>query len=350
MRAFSCTCGSEVFFDSTVCLSCRAPLGYDWTAGKMATLQEQAGEVWRSACGREYKLCKNTLAHQNCNWLIPAEFADDLCFSCQFNRRLPDLSHGDNLRRWGKFEKAKRRLLCTLLDLGLPLVNRTTDAQHGLLFDFVEDARSNPNVPSEDYVMTGHGHGVITINTLEADDVEREKTRVEMGERYRTLLGHLRHESGHYYYDKLGLGGMQAQFSDLFGDPTQDYKAALERHYKEGPAANWQERHISSYASVHPLEDWAETWGHYLLIHDALQTAYSRGFLEQNIGEMTFIKRVQMWSALSSSLNELCRASGVRDMYPFVINDNVQAKLLFVGRVIDGAAVSSSQLTAAGSG
>ena len=333
MREFTCTCGSKVFFDSTICVSCRSPLGYDPKLGKMVSLQ-QKGEVWTSPDDQEYKLCNNTSEYKNCNWLIPTKFADNLCLSCQFTRQLPDLSHGDNLHHWTRFEKAKRRLLCTLLDLGLPLVNRIVDKEQGLMFDFIEDSRSNPNIISEDYVMTGHGHGIITINVIEADDVAREATRVALREKYRTLLGHLRHESGHYYYDKLQLEE-HTQFTDLFGDPKLDYKTALDRHYQEGPPKDWQENFISSYASMHPLEDWAETWGHYLLIYDALQTAHYHGFMEQNIGEMTFIERVQMWASLSSSLNELCRSSGVRDMYPFVINDNVQAKLLFVGKVID---------------
>ena len=343
MIKFNCTCGSEVFFDSTECISCRKRLGYDRYTGKMKALRSAAeSNLWHAADGRKYRLCANTLEYQNCNWLIPARFEDDLCFSCQFNRTLPDLSHGDNLERWGRFEKAKRRLLCTLIDLNLPLVSRSMDTQNGLQFDFIEDSRSNPNIPSEDYVLTGHGHGIITINVLEADPVAREAARVAMGERYRTLLGHLRHESGHYYYDILGMANMQAQFSALFGDPGLDYKTALESYYNKGAPDNWHESHISRYASAHPWEDWAETWGHYLLIHDALQTADNHGFLQQNLQDMPLVARIQNWASLSHSLNELCQASGVRDMYPFVISGKVQEKLLFVAEIIASALGSPS--------
>ena len=38
-----------------------------------------------------------------------------------------------------------------------------------------------------------------------------------------------------------------------------------------------REDFISSYATTHPWEDWAETWAHYLHMADALETAASIG-------------------------------------------------------------------------
>jgi len=52
-------------------------------------------------------------------------------------------------------------------------------------------------------VLTSHCNGLITLNIAEADDAERERRRVKFHEPYRTLLGHLRHEVAHYYWDRL---------------------------------------------------------------------------------------------------------------------------------------------------
>ena len=43
------------------------------------------------------------------------------------------------------------------------------------------------------------------------------------------------------------------------------------------PSADWRDRFISAYASAHPLEDWAETWSHYLHMVDTLETAAACG-------------------------------------------------------------------------
>ena len=135
----------------------------------------------------------------------------------------------------------------------------------------MEDAQNKP-------VKTGHENGVITVNIAEADEDEREHRRLAMHEPYRTLVGHLRHESGHFYWDRLIANSPNLiQFRELFGDETLDYEVALEAHYKQGPPAEWSERNVTAYASSHPWEDWAETWAHYLHIMDTLETAASFG-------------------------------------------------------------------------
>jgi hypothetical protein len=159
--------------------------------------------------------------------------------------------------------------------------------------------------------------------------------REEMNENYRTVLGHLRHESGHYYWVRLNADqALRSDFAALFGDETMDYASALQRHYREGPSPQWRNYYISAYASCHPAEDWAETWGHYLHIHDALETAAAYGMTNEDLATMDISARISLWRHLSVTLNELNRSVGRGDAYPFFINSWVEAKLGFVERVI----------------
>ena len=242
MKRFFCTCGSQVFFDNHQCLSCGTPLGFD--PGSM-TMMPVGGSNQLTYCDNHQ--------HDVCNWLRPAYSDHDLCFGCQFNRTIPNLSLDGNLARWAVLEEAKKRLFFTLIRLGVPLTNGWQDSERGLLLDFPEDARSKPGVFPETFVSTGYLGGVITINALEADDVARAAVRAELRESYRTVLGHLRHESGHYYWSRLDPDDeTRAAFADVFGDESRDYSGALELHYKNGPPEGWREFYISAYASAHP--------------------------------------------------------------------------------------------------
>jgi hypothetical protein len=196
--------------------------------------------------------------------------------ACQLNRTIPHLETPGNLLRWQRLEAAKHRLVYGLLRFGLPLTSRAEDPQAGLAFDFLAD--SGPAFRENAQAMTGHSQGLITINIAEADDAERERHRQDMAEPYRTLLGHFRHEIGHYYWERLVRGGTWLEpFRALFGDERQDYGAGLERHYAAGPRPDWSQRFVSAYAGMHPWEDWAETWAHYLHIVDTLETANAFG-------------------------------------------------------------------------
>ena len=127
-------------------------------------------------------------------------------------------------------------------------------------------------------MVTGHDNGAVTIALSEADPAESEKRRAELDEPYRTPLGHFRHEIGHHYWDVLVRdGGMLEACRARFGDDREDYAEALQRHYREGPPANWQERFVSAYATSHPWEDFAEAWAHYFHIVDTLDTANAFG-------------------------------------------------------------------------
>src|SRR5262249_17798301 len=152
---------------------------------------------------------------------------------------------------------------------------------HGLAFDLLRSPSGGPRG------VTGHNHGVITLNLEEAEDPAREQIRVAMHEEYRTLLGHLRHETGHYYWDRLiGGTGRIEEFRRIFADERQDYATALENHYQKGPPATWRDGYVSAYAAAHPWEDWAETWAHYLHMLDTLECALGFGLDPESSIEM----------------------------------------------------------------
>jgi hypothetical protein len=263
-----------------------------------------------------------------CNWLIPADSSHDLCYACGLNEVIPNLETPGNLKLWSRLEAAKRRMLYSLIQLRLPV--SSTDGGPGLRFQFLEDQRRNPNVP-EPFVATGHVRGTITINLAEADDVTRHEIRESMQERYRTLLGHFRHEAGHYYFDVLvPEGDARNEFRKSFGDERLDYGAALDKYYRDGPPAGWPARYVSAYATAHPHEDWAESFAHYLHIRDALETADQSGLQPLEAGRDWLVR----WMTLAVTLNELNRSLGTDDPYPFVLADSVAARLRFIDRQV----------------
>lgn len=329
MKRFNCSCGMRVFFDDYWCTACGADLGYAPALGIFLARRPAEDQPYLAVDGTAWKPCRNRHLHAVCNWLLPADSPDSFCPSCRLNSLIPNLSTEHNVRLWRRVEHAKRRLVYSILQLGLPL-----EAEPGrapLRFEFLEDQRSNPQV-AESLVMTGHRAGIITINLLEADDVARHAVREQMSERYRTLLGHFRHESGHYYQDLLvPPGPVKDEFRALFGDERDDYAAALARHHEAGPAPDWAVCCISPYAASHPMEDWAECWSHYLHITDGLETARATRFVpEPSSGDWE--AEVSLWISVSVRLNELARGLGVDDPYPFVLNDRVRAKLAFIHR------------------
>jgi hypothetical protein len=330
MKRFSCRCGEQIFFENTECLACGTTIGFDPATHNLLSLLTIDGGVLADSAGRRFRHCKNRLDFSNCNWLVTVEDRDAYCVSCRLNRTIPNLTAPANQEYWNSLEVAKRRLLFSLLELGLPIQSKARGWPFGLAFDFIEDRRGNPAV-EEERVVTGHEGGIITINVTEADDVLRAMARKHMNEQYRTLLGHLRHESGHYYFDYL-INDDDAlnAFRSLFGDERSDYDAALEGYYGSGPAADWRDRHLSAYAAAHPHEDWAETWAHYLHITDCLQTAAAHELIR--LDDEPFLVETWMddWRRFAVVLNELNRSMGLRDAYPFVINDVVTEKLRFI--------------------
>lgn len=336
MRLFRCEqCGQRLYFDNTRCVHCGTPQGFD-----PDTLSMQAPSAPR------YRPCKNQHAGV-CNWLLPADSNDVYCLSCRLTMVIPDLGVAGNVQLWADMEAEKRRLIYSLLRLDLKLVSRQQDAVNGLGFRFMADAIDGDS----DRVLTGHLDGVITLNTAEADPVVREATRRQMAEPYRTILGHFRHESGHYYWQQMiNQTGWLDDFRRRFGDERQDYAQALSRQYQQGPVADWQQYYISAYASAHPWEDWAETWAHYLHMVDTLETAYAFGLTTQPRLEASPMTEVQVfndpyqtlsfdtliaqWLPLTAALNSLNHSMGYDDVYPFSLSAPVIDKLAMVHSVI----------------
>lgn len=345
MKLFSCQgCGQLLYFENIRCESCGRALGYLADITEISALEPLADSGFEvlAAPGKAYKFCRNYDAGM-CNWMLPADSAEEFCAACRHNRTVPDLSVAGNDLLWRKIETAKHRLFYSLLRLKLPLENRTDDPEHGLAFDFLAD----PPESHASGVMTGHNNGLITLAIREADDAVREQVRSEMGEPYRTLLGHFRHESGHYFWDRLVAADPDKLKACrmLFGDDQFDYAEALKKHYDQGAPPNWQNDYVSMYATTHPWEDFAETWAHYLHIVDTLETAgafgikvkprRARGVLAASIDfdpyrapDMETL--INAWLPIEFATNSLNRSMGQMDLYPFVISPKVIEKLAFM--------------------
>jgi hypothetical protein len=356
MKLFKCDhCGQPVYFENTFCVQCNASLGFDPRRLDLVALQpaegnsyvlfDSKGKVTPSA--PRYKYCSNK-QYNVCNWLLPHDSEEEFCIACDLNHTIPDLSKLDNLEKWARIEVAKHRLVYSLLRFNLPVISKNQDEDKGIAFDFLVDE----NKDGKKRLLTGHDHGLITLNIAEADDAIREMARNQMDEVYRTVLGHFRHEIGHYYWDQLIKATNRLQpFRELFGDETADYPEALKQHYSKAASDTWRERFISAYASSHPWEDWAETWAHYMHIVDTMETAYSFGMtLNPRSGDaendmsaslnidpytaQSIEDIIERWIPLSFVMNSLNRAMGMKDSYPFVINEAVKQKLNFIHEMI----------------
>lgn len=339
MRDFLCpTCGQHLAFENSLCLACGSNVGFSLRESAMLVItsgtdKEHAGAVDAA----EYQLCANLYVAE-CNWLVRVEPVRALCASCRLTRTRPRDDDAPAMAAFANAENAKRRLIVELAELGLPVVSREEDPKYGLAFDLLSSATEK--------VFTGHDNGVITLDLAEGDDVHREQLRIAMDEPYRTLLGHFRHEIGHYYFYRL-IGyspDILDRFRELFGDPDMDYQDALDRHYSEGAPPGWDQQYVSSYATMHPAEDWAETFAHYLHIRDTLDTAAAYGFASANagyqqrvLGPSGFDTMIQKWLPLCWALNMINRSMGKTDLYPFVLPVPVLDKMRFIHNVIDEA-------------
>jgi len=353
LKTFHCQfCGHPIFFENIRCLQCGSELAFLPDRMSMAAIEpaDEDGSLRRPRMrGRRpsqarYRMCRNHGDYQACNFAVAANDPNPLCVSCRQTRVLPDLSIPGNPERWYRIEAAKRRLFYTLAKLGMASPTPPNGERDGPVFEFLAD------VPGQQ-VMTGHCEGVITMNVAEADDAERERRRVEMHEPYRTMLGHLRHESGHYYWERLiEQAGRLETFREVFGDERSDYAQALQAHYASGglPQA-WNERFVSAYATAHPWEDWAETWAHYLHMVDLLETAASYNTrltvpgTEDEVeevsnpfetGEPDFETLVNQWIPVTLLVNSLNRSLGQEDAYPFALSAAALEKLRYVHDVI----------------
>ncbi len=351
MKLFRCDhCGHALYFENVVCEHCGHRLGYEPAANALVSLEPHDHDgTWLAPHlpGKAFAFCANA-EFGACNWLVEAGTGESFCRACRHNEIIPPMEDAQNLIRWQVIERAKKRLIYSLLQMRLPLATRNQDSVHGLSFRFLSEALSP--VP----VMTGHIGGVITIALTEADDAQREYRRTQFNEPYRTLLGHFRHEIGHHYWDILVANSPAlTEFRQLFGDETQPYETALQTYYASGSPMDWQAQYISGYATSHPWEDFAETWAHYMHLVDTTEMAAAfavrtRPALDAT-GELTaridfdpyrigtIDELIDNWVPLASLINNLNRAVGQHDAYPFILTPVVIEKLGFIHRLIHDA-------------
>ncbi|MBB5571731.1 MULTISPECIES: zinc-binding metallopeptidase family protein [Rhizobium] len=347
MRLFACDhCGQPVHFDNRQCVRCGYQLGFVPERLAMYAL-EADGSNWRLVADptRLVRFCANA-ALDICNWMVEAGDPEPFCIACRHNRLVPNTDTRQGVDRWRRIGQAERHLFYSLLRWHLPHPDCRQDPEGGLVFDFLEDeVQGGTVVPAR----TGHEEGLITIRAAEADDVTREQARTSMNEPYRTLLGHFRHETGHFIWNKLIRDRNRFDaFRVVFGDERVEYGAALQQHYDNGPPPNWQDNFISAYASAHPWEDFAECFAHYLHIVDTLETARSfglavdpRGYHEM-AAEVDFNpykaesaeQLVSAWIPLSVAINSIQRSMGQPDSYPFILSPPVVTKLEYIRQVI----------------
>ncbi len=345
MRHYQCTCGNALFFENSFCVQCGAQVGYDVAGDQMVALDATGS----------FRRCQNGLDYAVCNWVLPGDRTEAFCRACQLNRTIPDVTQPANLEAWHKIEIAKRRIIYTLARLGLLPVSKLEDPVNGLAFVFL---RPDPGMQ----VLTGHDEGVIVLNVMEAEDLEREKRREQLGESFRTLIGHFRHEIAHFYWDRFFKNRPEDDpimqgFREVFGDERADYDAALARYYQQGPIAAAPGTFITTYASSHPWEDWAETWAHYLHMIDGIETARSFGlssdavpipftpFPKESVtlpapltwpkGEkQEFLGLLHGWAKLAPAINEVVASLGHPTFYPFVFSEEIIRKFFFVHHMV----------------
>jgi len=338
MKNFACTnCGNEVYFENVKCLRCESALGFEPNRSAVVALRP-AGRATFRIIGEDqstsaFTYCANRQYHV-CNWVKPAGSADHFCVACALNRTIPNLGERGSLEAWRELEIAKKRLVYSLLRFGLPM-DGTPWGKGRLSFNFLRHA------------TTGHLDGAITIDVAEADAEQLERQRQYFNEPYRSLLGHLRHESGHFYWMLLiDAAERQNEFRAVFGDERTEYGKALARHHADGPPEDWNDKFVSAYASAHPWEDWAETWALYMHMVDAVDTATAEGDKLRAAGltfsgarmfgdydayaEENFRALLDRWIPLTLAMNSLSRSLGYSDFYPFAIPAPARSKLVMV--------------------
>ena len=346
MRMFQCSCGNKLYFDNSVCMKCKHEVGWCPACRKITDVATAGdGSFTCTICSTPLSKCSNYASYNVCNRFVacmpPAgsqqgTSAGVFCDSCRFNRTIPDLSVAGNKEKWYRLEAAKRRTLYDLDMIGLPYGNKADGVNPPLAFEFKADIP-----PSQIYrgmgggqqVYTGHDNGVITINIKEADDVERERLRVNMHEAHRSLLGHYRHEFGHYEWDVLIKEKLEKESVAIFGDHLNpEYGVALKAYYKDGPKPEWLFNYVSAYASMHPWEDFAETFAVYLDMVAALDTAFHGGLMPEpdytNLNGM-----VDAYQKLGVALNEMNRSNGILDFLPEMFAGPIREKLLFIHKL-----------------
>ena len=337
MRRFTCErCAHAVAFAAQNCAGCAHHLGYLSHERNVRILEPTSNPAVFLVAGSEDAWWRCLNSAWGCNWMLPAESESPWCRSCQMTRGRPDEARPDAIQAWIAAEAAKRRLVHQLDELELPIEIRSASIPDGLAFDLVD-------VPGEGGI-TGHLDGVITLDLAETDEQHRDDLRRVLGEPYRTVIGHLRHEIGHYYWARLVAQTEQIdEFRRLFGNERVDYQAAVEQHYA-GDTTDWDStHHVSAYAASHPLEDFAESFAHYLHILDAIDTADAHHLSVSDCAQLPdvgtdayqgFEDILDAWRPINEAINAVADALGTPAIYPFDPTGLVVDKLAFVHRQV----------------
>ena len=341
MKIFQCGhCNGELLFQNHECENCSQIAGYYDKEQVMFTFHYKNNILTTDQNQRAFKFCKNK-SIEVCNWLLDLDDEHEYCIACRLNRTTPKQTEIDDFAKWKKLEISKHRLIYQLQKIGLPLP-QIIEQNVGLRFDFISQKKNKNS-------LTGHSEGLITILLKEADSLEREKARRKFSEAYRTLIGHLRHEIGHYFWDELIRNQPEKleEFRKLFGDESLDYQIALDKYYNSDPPENWQKSFISRYSTSHPWEDWAESWAHYLHVMDMVETAYFFGIEVKNqkydnaieppfdpyfIND--FDRIIKAFSPISFAVNSINRTMGMPRVYPFKITDAITEKIKFIHQLL----------------
>jgi len=313
MKIFKCPgCDAPLFFDNLVC-ACGLAVGHDPAAQRFVTDQPFCAN--RDSLG--------------CNWLCAP--GETLCNSCRMTSVRPDLAVPGNDLLWARAEAAKRHVLAGLMRWGW---FGTHDTGGRPEFHMLAETTATGSVS----VIMGHASGLVTINLAEADASERVRRREMLGEPYRTLIGHFRHEIAHFLFERLSASdAFVAAFRALLGDETQDYGAALARHYEQGPPPDWQTTHVTPYAAAHPHEDWAESAAHAMHLTDIIDSFLAAGLRAVQAPDAGFdafaeadpARLLDAAIAIGVAMNHVNRAVGQPDLYPFVNTAQTRTKLAF---------------------
>ena len=319
MRAFGCeVCGAELFFENSVCVRCGSAVGYSREHGTLV------------AVTADRPICAN-LNRCGCNWIADPASVLGLCFSCRLTRTRPADADAVGLAQYWVAEAAKRRLIFGLDELELPIM--ISDGFAGLAFDLLSSTQGK--------IITGHLNGIITLDLAESNDSHREALRQSMDEPYRTVLGHFRHEIGHYYCQLLALTpDRRDEFRTLFGDETLSYEEALQRHYasrelaSSGRASSSARtrpcirsrisRRCSATSCTSPTR--CRRRGSSGCCRNRISATTSsrhagtarklrKSLLERPMAEVVG----ETWLPVSKGLNQINRSMGKPDLYPFVL-------------------------------
>ncbi len=333
MKSFGCRCENRLFFESKSCLACGATCGFCPQCNAVAAFEPvgQAGSNQRMLkcfqCGTECMFCENRSLYGVCNGMVQKEISSTLCKYCSLNVVVPDTTIPDNVGRWQLIENAKRRVLRKIEMLQLPVVDEPRNQLLPLRFEF--------KVAVEGPVSTGHENGLITLDLAEADSVHRERVRVQFGETQRTLVGHFRHELGHYYWQLLVEANHLDEFRKVFGNERDpEYAVAQKVYYDRRGTLNWQQNYISEYASMHPWEDFAETFAAYLDMHAIVSTARHYETIRTSSSSDALKRMFEDFADIGIVVNELNRDMGLADLVPDVYNVAVLNKMSFIDRMI----------------